>query len=127
MARILIVDDSEFLTGSVRTFLEEEGHDVVATAGNGFEGVAQYKAHDPDLTLLDITMPGMGGRHCLAEILAHDRNAAVLMVSAVASRPAIVDCLTVGARGYITKPLLFHDEDFCAEFRTAIEVALSDG
>lgn len=126
MARILIVDDSEFLSKAVRTFLEAEGHEVVGTAVDGFEGVKQFKAYQPDLTLLDITMPGMDGRECLREILGHDRHAGVLMVSAVESRPAIIDCLTVGARGYVAKPLRFHDEDFCNEFRSAIEVALSD-
>ena len=125
VARILVVEDSAFLSKSIRTFLEEEGHDVVAVAGDGFEGVSSFKELKPDLTLLDITMPGMDGRSCLREILEHDGSARVLMVSAIQSRQAILDCLSAGARGYVEKPLRFNDEDFRADFRASIAEALN--
>lgn len=124
MARVLVVEDSAFLSKALRQFLEEEGHDVVGVAGDGFEGVSSFKQLGPDLTLLDITMPGMDGRSCLREILAVDESARVLMVSAIQSRHAILDCLSAGARGYVEKPLRFNDEDFRADFRAAIAEAL---
>ena len=126
MARILIVEDSTFLSKPLKEILEDEGHEVVGIAENGFEGIAGYRRHKPDLTLLDITMPGMGGRACLDEILTHDPSARVVMVSAVKSRTAIIDCLTAGARGYVEKPLRFNDPDFREEFLGSLDEALSD-
>jgi two-component system chemotaxis response regulator CheY len=125
MARILVVEDSAFLAKSLRQFLEEEGHEVVGVAGDGFEGLASFEALDPDLTLLDITMPGMDGRSCLREILARDESARVLMVSAIQSRQAILDCLSAGAIGYVEKPLRFHDEAFRVDFLASIDEALN--
>jgi len=126
VARILVVEDSTFLSKSIRGFLEAEGHQVVGEAGDGFEGVSSFKQLKPDLALLDITMPGMDGRSCLREILQFDQSARVLMVSAVQSRQAILDCLSAGARGYVEKPLRFDDEDFRTEFRSSIAEALAD-
>lgn len=126
MARILVVEDSEFLAKAIRGFLEGEGHEVVAVAGDGFEGLELFKQHSPDLTMLDITMPGMDGRSCLEEIRALDGSARVLMVSAVQSRSAIIGCLSAGARGYVEKPLRLHDEAFRDEFRATIQKAIDD-
>ena len=126
MARILVVEDSNFLSKSIRTFLEAEGHQVVGVAGDGFVGVSSFKELKPDLTLLDITMPGMDGRSCLSEILQLDKSARVLMVSAVQSRQAILGCLSAGARGYVEKPLRFNDEDFRTDFRSSITEALDN-
>jgi two-component system chemotaxis response regulator CheY len=127
VARILVVEDSAFLAKSLRQFLEQEGHEVVGVAGDGFEGVTSYKELKPDLTLLDITMPGMDGRSCLRGILAHDESARVLMVSAIQSRQAILDCLSAGAVGYVEKPLRFNDEAFRADFLASIAEALNHG
>ena len=126
MARIILVDDSVFITTALANFLETDGHQVVATGENGFEGVALYKDHKPDLAMLDITMPNKDGRSCLTEILEHDPLARVLMVSAIKARPVIMECLTAGAKGYVEKPLRLHDEGFCTGFRETIEMALSD-
>ncbi len=126
MARILVVEDSTFLSNSLRTFLEAEGHQVVGVAGDGFVGASSFRELKPDLTLLDITMPGMDGRTCLGEILQFDKSARVLMVSAVQSRKAILDCLSAGARGYVEKPLRFNDEDFRTDFRASIAEALNN-
>ncbi len=126
MARILIVEDSTFLAKSVCAFLEGEGHQVVGVSGDGLVGVSSFKELKPDLTLLDITMPGMDGRSCLTEILKVDKSARVLMVSAVQSRQTILDCLSAGARGYVEKPLRFNDEDFKADFRSSIAEALNN-
>ncbi len=126
MARIMLVDDSTSIIALLTRFLETDGHQVVATGENGFECVSLYKDHKPDLTMLDITMPGKDGQSCLMDILEHDPHARVLIVSAVKARPVIVKCLTAGARGFVSKPLQFHDENVCAELRETIAMALSD-
>ena len=108
------------------TVLENDGHEIVAVGENGFDGVTLYKEHSPDLTLLDITMPNKDGHSSLAEILEYDPAARVLMVSAVKVRSKIIDCLTLGAKGYVEKPLRLGDEQFCQGFRDSIKEALTD-
>ena len=124
MARILLVDDSKFVITALRTFLGAEGHEVVATGGDGDEGVELYREHRPDLTMLDVTMPNKSGRECLEDILQFDELASVLMCSAVKQRSVIMECLKIGAKGYVEKPLKLQDEMFRAELRGHIEKAL---
>lgn len=124
VARILIVEDSSFMRGEIRKFLEAEGHEVVAEGRNGLEGVELYLEHRPDLTLLDITMPTKNGHQCLDEVMAADPEARVLMVSAVQDRKLVMHCLKLGARGFIEKPLKLREAAFCSEVRTAIREAL---
>ena len=122
---MIVVEDSNYLAKSIKDFLEADGHDVVAMGEDGFEGVALYSEHKPDLMLLDITMPNKDGRECLAEVLEADPDARVLMVSgSVKELSVIMECLTLGARGYVEKPLKFADDQFCDEFRSTIAKAL---
>lgn len=127
MARILIVDDSSYMATAVKRFMEGEGHEVVATGEDGFEGVALYKEHHPDLVIMDITMPNKDGRDCLAEIMEFDQSARVLVVSgSVKELSIIMECLNIGAKGYVEKPLKFADEQFCKDFRSTVQKALKD-
>ncbi len=127
MARILIVDDSSYMASAVKRFMEGEGHEVVATGEDGFEGTALYKEHKPDLVIMDITMPNKDGRDCLAEIMEFDPAARVLVVSgSVKELSIIMECLNMGAKGYVEKPLKFADEQFCQDFRGTVQKALQD-
>ena len=124
MARVIVVDDSRYLTDKIKEFLEEDGHEVVGIGHDGLEGVALYKESKPDLTLLDITMPIKDGRDCLAEILEYDEEAKVLMVSAIKDSSIVIACLKAGARSYVEKPLKFADPEFCEDFRSTIQKSL---
>lgn len=126
MARVLIVDDSDYLAREIKTFLENDDHDVVATGRDGNEGVELYKMHKPDVALLDITMPNKDGRDCLKEILEFEEDARVVVVSAVKDADIIVECLQSGARSFIEKPLRFRDDTFRDSFREAIACAMED-
>ena len=126
MAKIIVVDDSDYLIGEIKKFLVADGHEVVAIGKDGNEGVDLYKEHKPDLTLLDITMPNKDGRDCLTGILQYDDNARVIVVSAVRDAAIIMECLKKGARGYVEKPLKFKDAEFCNEFRATIENAFEE-
>ncbi len=126
MAKVIVVDDSAYLAKEIRKFLESNEHEVVAIGRDGNEGVALYKEYNPDLALLDITMPNKDGRDCLTEILAFDENARILVVSAVKDSDIIMDCLKAGARGFVEKPLKFRDEAFCNSFKDAIEQAFEE-
>lgn len=101
--RILIVDDSRSIQKSVSWRIQKLGHTVLGLGSDGNEGAALYKAHQPDLTLLDITMPNKDGRECLKEILAINPSAKVVMLSAVGNPEVIEECLQIGALAFIDK------------------------
>lgn len=124
MARVLIVDDSEFLADKIKRFFEAEGHEVVAIGEDGNQGVELYKQHRPDLVTLDITMPNKDGHDCLADIMAFDSTARALMVSAIDDQSVIVNCMNIGAKGFIEKPLRLRDPEFCKAFIETVNEAL---
>jgi len=119
MARILVVDDSKFIVQVLKKTLEGGGHEVVGIGSDGVEGFELFKEHNPDLTLLDITMPNRDGRDCLEDILNENANANVVMISAIKEQEVIDFCLEIGAKGFINKPLsLGTDESVQAFFNT---------
>ena len=81
MARVLVVDDAAFMRKMVSDALAKGGHEVVGEAGNGVEAVARFQELKPDLMTLDITMPEKDGLTALAEIVAADPSARVVMCS----------------------------------------------
>lgn len=104
MAKILIVDDSKMSRKMLRNVLEGIGHDIVAEAGNGQEGVELYKQFKPDAVTMDITMPQMDGLSCLKEIKELDPDARVVMVTAAGQSSKLMDALKLGAKEFICKP-----------------------
>ncbi len=104
MARILIVDDSRTSRKILRGLLEESGHEVIAEAENGEEGVKKYIECQPDVTTLDITMPVMDGLEALTKIREYDGNAKVIMVTAAGQQNKMVEAIKNGASEFVTKP-----------------------
>lgn len=105
--RVLIVDDSMFVTKQIGQILTSEGFDVVGTAGDGEEGLEKYKQLFPnvDLVTMDITMPKMDGVTALEKIMEFDKNAKVIMISALGKQDLVKQSLLLGAKNYIVKPL----------------------
>ena len=103
--RILLVDDSAFVVKQLQQIFVSENYKVVGTAENGEEGVSMYKEHKPDLVTLDITMPKMDGITALTKIMEFDKEAKVVMVSALGKEDMVKKALLAGAKNYITKPL----------------------
>lgn len=105
--RVLIVDDSMFIAKQLGQILTSEGFDVVGTAGDGVVGIEKYKELYPnvDLVTMDITMPKMDGVTALEKILEFDKNAVVVMVSALGKEDIVKKSLLLGAKSYIVKPL----------------------
>ena len=105
--RVLIVDDSMFVAKQLTQILTSDGYEVVATAQDGKEGVDKYKELCPnvDLVTMDITMPKMDGLTALEQIMAFDKNAKVVMVSALGKEELVKKSLMLGAKSYIIKPL----------------------
>lgn len=105
--RIMVVDDSMFVAKQITQILTSEGYNVVAQAGDGLQAVEKYKELYPnvDLVTMDITMPNMDGLTALQKIVEFDKNAKVVMISALGKQDLVKQCLLAGAKNYIVKPL----------------------
>ena len=105
--RVLVVDDSMFVAKQIGQILSSEGYEIVATASDGKEGVDKYKDLYPnvDVVTMDITMPRMDGITALEQIMAFDKNAKVVMISALGKEELVKKSLLLGAKNYIVKPL----------------------
>jgi two-component system chemotaxis response regulator CheY len=105
--RVLVVDDSMFIAKQLGQIFSSEGFEIADTAADGQQGVEKYKALHPniDLVTLDITMPVMDGVSALEKILEFDKQASVIMVSALGKEDVVKKCLLMGAKSYIVKPL----------------------
>lgn len=124
--KVVIVDDSAFLMRQVKDFFEQQmGLEVVAVGKDGNEAVALFRDHRPDLITMDLTMPNKDGRAAIVEILALFPFARILVISAVKGN-TMLECMKMGARGYVEKPLKFHDPLFVEDFKKSVEEALSE-
>ena len=103
MARIMVVDDAAFMRKMCKKMLTRLGHDVTEAA-TGSQAVDAYKAHRPDMVLLDITMPDMDGITALKEIRQIDPDARVAMVTALGQQSLVMEALKAGARDFVIKP-----------------------
>jgi two-component system chemotaxis response regulator CheY len=105
--RVMVVDDSMFVAKQIGQILSSEGFAVVATAGDGEIAVEQYKilSDKIDLVTMDITMPKMDGITALEKIMEFDKNAKVVMISALGRQDLVKKSLMIGAKNYIVKPL----------------------
>jgi DNA-binding NarL/FixJ family response regulator len=102
--RVLMVDDHAVVRAGFRRLLEQTGRiRVVAEAASGEDAYRQFTACAPDVTVLDLTMPGMGGLEALRRILSRDSEARVLVFSMHESSAFVHQALKAGARGYVTK------------------------
>lgn len=104
MKRVLIVDDAMFMRSTLKMMLRKENYDVVGEAKNGMEAIQKYKELSPDIVTMDIHMPEMGGIDALVEIMKHDPNASVVMISAAGDQKHVLDAMQIGAKNFIVKP-----------------------
>lgn len=105
--KVLITDDSLFIVKQLSQILASEGYEIVATAANGADGFEKYKELYPDVDIvtLDITMPKMNGVEALEKIIAFNKKAQVIMISAIGKKDLVTKALLLGAKSYIVKPL----------------------
>jgi len=112
MVNVLLVDDAAYMRKLIQMMLEKGQHVVVGEARSGAEGVEQYKELKPDLVIMDITMPDMGGIDALIQIREYDKDAKVLMCTASDQGSHRENATNAGAAGYLVKPI--KREDFLA-------------
>jgi len=121
---VVVVDDSKFLVKQIVDFFQKDmGFDVLATGSNGDDAVELYRQHKPDLITLDITMPNKDGQQALKEILTDFPDANIVMISAVRG-DSMLECMEIGAKAFIEKPLKFNDAEFVRDFRESVKEAL---
>jgi two-component system KDP operon response regulator KdpE len=114
--RILVVDDEPQIRRIMRTTLTGMGYEV-DDAKTGEEGLQKVRAFRPDLVLLDINMPGMGGLAACRAIRA-DTGAAIIMLTVRNTEADKVNALDAGADDFITKP--FSTPELLARIRAAL-------
>lgn len=103
MNKVLIIDDSSTVRKLVSSCVIALGGEVVGTAKDGEEGFERFKVLQPDIVLLDVTMPNKDGRDCLREIMAVNPRAFVVMLSSINSSEVISECLDLGAKAFLDK------------------------
>ena len=108
MKKILVVDDAKVVRMVVSQILKRNGYQVVGEATNGREALEKYKALKPDAVTMDITMPEVDGIQGLKDIIAYDKQAKVIMISALDQHDALAESIRNGATDYVVKP--FEDD-----------------
>ena len=108
MKKILVVDDAKVIRMVIKQILTRHGFQVAGEAGNGREALEKYKELKPDAVTMDIIMPEVDGIQGLKEILAFDKQAKVIMISAIDQRDSLTDAIRNGATDYVVKP--FEDD-----------------
>ena len=104
--RVIIADDHAVVRQGIRTVLEEvEGLRVVAEAGDGDEALALAAEHDPDVVVLDVTMPGKTGLEVARELRERGSGVAVLILSMHDEPEYVLEAVRAGADGYVLKDM----------------------
>ena len=104
MIRVMVVDDHDLVRSGISRMLgDEQGIKVVAQAASGEQAVDYYREFVPDVTLMDVRMPGIGGLEATRKICQINPHAKIIAVTACADDLFPVRLIEAGASGYITK------------------------
>lgn len=102
--RVLLADDHTLVRAGFRALLHSLGDvEIVAEAGDGDEALRLIEAHQPDVVLLDIAMPGLNGLEVAARVAERFPNVRVMMLSMYANEEYVLQALRAGAAGYLLK------------------------
>jgi two-component system NarL family response regulator len=102
--RVLVADDHQVVRVGLRAMIDAEADmEVVAEAVDGPTAVSAFAAHRPDITLLDLRMPGLSGPHVITEIRKHAPDAHVIVVTTYDADEDVFRAVQAGARGYLLK------------------------
>ena len=102
--KVLLTDDHEVVRAGYARLLESTSDiEVVAEAGSGEEACSEYLNHQPDVLIMDLNMPGIGGLEACRKILARDPKARILVFSVHENEIMLERALDVGIKGYISK------------------------
>lgn len=122
MATILVIDDDPEINELMELVLTKQGHEVVS-ATNGIEGIAIAEVHQPDIILLDVLMPQIGGIKILRHLRSSDKTAHIPTLVVTAAGPDVLNEIREmgedGADDLITKP--FRQDNLLAKINELLE------
>lgn len=122
MAKILVIDDEEFMRDSLRQMLSRSGHSVVV-ANDGEQGVAMFKSSKPDLVITDMIMPNKDGIQLIMDIFHQNPKQPVIAISggrrAVTAEFNLNSADLLGVKCVLAKPFTFE------QLREAVSTALA--
>jgi DNA-binding NarL/FixJ family response regulator len=103
--RILVVDDHTVIRKGLCALLSAEKYniDVVGEAGDGLEAIEKVRLLQPDVILLDLSMPGMGGLEVIPLIVKENQDVRILILTSYADDEQVVQAVSQGALGYLRK------------------------
>lgn len=101
---ILIVDDSPFIIETLKSYLSRFSKNIFE-AENGYEGLKLYKLHKPDFVISDIVMPIMNGLQMSKEIKALDKDAFIVLTTALEDKDSLVEAIEISIDKYLPKPI----------------------
>lgn len=116
---ILLVDDAKFARRIALKALHNGGFDNVTEAVNAAEAMTFFRNNNPDLVLLDITLPDNSDLTLLEDMLKERPKTKIIMTSAIGQSLIIQDALNAGAKAFITKP--FEEKEFLKEIFRVLE------
>jgi DNA-binding NarL/FixJ family response regulator len=122
---VLIVDDHDLFRADVRSALEEHGMSVAGEATRGEEAVEAAQELDPDVVLMDLRMPGIGGLEATRRIVALAPRSRVLVLTVSDADDDVIEAVLAGASGYLIKESSLEDLVRGIELAAAGEAAVS--
>ncbi|OHB68932.1 MAG: two-component system response regulator [Planctomycetes bacterium RBG_16_41_13] len=102
--KILVVEDDEYVLGSIKSVLDSEGYEI-STASNGLEAMSIYRKSPHDLVIADLKMPKMDGFELLKQLKLESPEVFLIMMTAYGSVRTAVEAIKIGAYDYLTKPV----------------------
>jgi DNA-binding NarL/FixJ family response regulator len=107
--RVLLVDDHDLFRTGLRNLLEEEGVDVVGEAAEGEDALRYVRELQPDVVVMDLNMPKMGGVEATKRIVAHAPLTRVVVLTISDQDADVMDAIFAGACGYLLKDSSIED------------------
>jgi DNA-binding NarL/FixJ family response regulator len=119
MIRILAVDDHPLLRKGIAAVVNAEPDlQLVAEASNGEEAIEKFRIHRPDVTLMDLQMPGLNGIEAMNRILSEFPDARIIVLTTYSGDAQVLRALRAGARAYLLKG---HDRELLETIHTVME------
>ncbi len=120
----LVVDDVAFARKMIVEILISAKYSVLAEASNGAEAIALYKKYKPDFVTMDVVMPKLTGIEATRRILDEDKEAKIIMISALGHEQILMEAVNAGVRDFIIKP--FSPEDLIMAVEKALAISEED-
>jgi two-component system invasion response regulator UvrY len=110
MIKVLVVDDHKLVrTGTCRLLADEEGIEIIGQAASGEDAITAVRDQQPDIVLMDVNMPGIGGLEATRRCLRVDPELKIIVVTIYDQEPYPSQLMGIGASGYLTKRADVHE------------------